>query len=96
MTNGKIHGHVEAVKGAVKETTGKVVGNQTLRAEGATQKAAGHAEVNAQTAANHVGGQMDSTKGSVKSTVGNVLGNEKMQAEGHAGHAKGETTKAFN
>lgn len=41
----RAHGNAEAAKGAVKETLGKAVGNHSMRAEGAGQRAAGNAEV---------------------------------------------------
>ncbi|KAJ3015633.1 hypothetical protein HKX48_004457 [Thoreauomyces humboldtii] len=58
---GKIHGHVEVAKGTVKETTGKVMGSQSLRVDGALQKAVGHAEAQAPTTANHVKGEVHPT-----------------------------------
>ncbi len=41
MNKDQVKGNVEQAKGAVKETTGKVVGNRDLQAEGAVDKAAG-------------------------------------------------------
>ena len=39
MNKDQVQGRVEQAKGAVKETTGKVVGNDRLRAEGKLDKA---------------------------------------------------------
>ncbi|KAG5460381.1 MAG: hypothetical protein BJ554DRAFT_7580 [Olpidium bornovanus] len=40
----KLHGQTEAAIGGAKETGGKVIGNESLQAKGANQKAAGNAE----------------------------------------------------
>lgn len=41
MNKDQVQGRVEQAKGAVKETTGKVVGNDRLRAEGKLDKTGG-------------------------------------------------------
>ena len=41
MNQDQVKGRMEQAKGAVKESTGKVVGNENLEAEGAVDKAAG-------------------------------------------------------
>lgn len=41
MNKDQVNGRLEQVKGQVKETTGKVVGNDRLRAEGQIDKTAG-------------------------------------------------------
>lgn len=41
MNKDQVSGRVEQAKGAVKETTGKAVGNKDLEAEGSVDKAAG-------------------------------------------------------
>jgi uncharacterized protein YjbJ (UPF0337 family) len=44
MNKDQVKGRVEEAKGAVKETTGKAVGNPNLRDEGTLDKAAGKAQ----------------------------------------------------
>ena len=44
MNNDQVKGRVEEAKGAVKETTGRVVGNRDLEAEGAVDKASGKSQ----------------------------------------------------
>lgn len=44
MNKDQVKGRAEQAKGAVKETTGKVVGNKDLQAEGTVDKAAGKAQ----------------------------------------------------
>jgi len=41
MNKDQVKGRIEQAKGAVKETTGKVVGNKNLEAEGQLEKAGG-------------------------------------------------------
>ncbi|KAJ3022528.1 hypothetical protein HKX48_005945 [Thoreauomyces humboldtii] len=92
----KTSGHMEAMKGSVKETIGKVTGNQSMRTEGAAQNAAGNAEVEAVTAKNHAEGTVDHATGNIKKNVGSALGNERMQAEGASTEMHGKATKAMN
>ena len=44
MNKDQVKGRVEQAKGAVKETTGKVVGNKKLETEGQIDKATGKAQ----------------------------------------------------
>lgn len=44
MNKNTVEGNLEQVKGAIKETVGKVVGNDRLEAEGEAQKVAGKAQ----------------------------------------------------
>lgn len=41
MNKDQIKGHIEEVKGIVKEVAGNIVGNQSLEAEGSAQKTVG-------------------------------------------------------
>ncbi|KAJ3178957.1 hypothetical protein HDU87_003226 [Geranomyces variabilis] len=89
MTSSTLTGHLNAAKGAVKETVGSATGNHSLHAKGVAEKAEGHAQVNAAKAGNHVDAAGDKTAGNIKKNVGNALGNERMQTEGGATEAKG-------
>ena len=44
MNKDQVKGRVEQAKGAVKETTGKAVGDRTLQGEGKVDKATGKAQ----------------------------------------------------
>jgi uncharacterized protein YjbJ (UPF0337 family) len=46
MNKDQVKGRAEEAKGAVKESTGKVIGNRDLEAEGAADKAAGKVQKN--------------------------------------------------
>jgi uncharacterized protein YjbJ (UPF0337 family) len=56
MDKDRIKGSAEQVKGAVKETAGKVFGNKKLETEGKTDKAGGKVQ-------NAVGGLKDAMRG---------------------------------
>lgn len=44
MNKDRVKGAAREARGAVKETTGKLTGNETLEAKGAAQKIAGKAQ----------------------------------------------------
>ena len=44
MNKDTVDGNLKQVKGSVKEALGKVTGNKSLEAEGATEKVAGKAQ----------------------------------------------------
>ena len=44
MNKDQVKGRVEQAKGAVKEATGKIVGNKNLEGEGKVEKATGKAQ----------------------------------------------------
>ncbi|KAJ9065645.1 hypothetical protein DSO57_1017399 [Entomophthora muscae] len=92
----KVSGAFTKVKGAVKETTGKVVGSDEIQAKGAAQKAEGKAETQAAKVKEHVEGTKDSIHGKAKDITGGFIGNEKLQAEGKGDQAYGDTKKAPN
>ncbi len=59
MNKDQVKGRVEEAKGAVKETTGKVVGNKDLQAEGTVDKTAGKTRANYGDAKEKVKGAID-------------------------------------
>ncbi len=46
MNKDQVNGRVEEAKGSIKETAGKVVGNEKLQAEGKLDKVTGKAQAN--------------------------------------------------
>ena len=58
----RVTGALDQAKGAIKETAGKVTGDQKLQAEGMADKAAGKAE-------SAVGGAKDAVRDATKPTV---------------------------
>ena len=59
MDKDRVSGAARQVKGAVKETVGRVTGDAKTRAEGAAEKAAGKVQ-------NIVGGAKDAVRDTVK------------------------------
>ncbi|KAF9355667.1 hypothetical protein BGX26_006257 [Mortierella sp. AD094] len=92
----KISNAFHTAMGEVKEGSGKVVGNETLYAEGAAEKASAEARAASLKAEHHARGAADSATGRVKSTVGAATGDTKTEAEGYLQQANGEIRKAFN
>jgi len=76
-------GRGDEVKGSIKETAGKVTGNERLQAEGKGDKAAGKAARETAGAGNQVGGGL-------KKAAGKITGSEQVQAEGEAQRIKGK------
>ncbi len=92
----KMSGYTDKLTGGIKETTGKVLGNQEMRAEGLAKKEKGKAEVQAAKAEQQTIGTGEKMKGGLKEGVGNVLGNERMRTEGQADRIKGDIRKDTN
>ena len=59
MNKDQVKGRVEQAKGAVKETTGKVVGNPELEAKGTVDKASGKVQATYGDAKEKVKGAID-------------------------------------
>ena len=59
MNKDQVKGRVEEAKGAVKETTGKVVGNKGLEGKGMVEKAAGKTQASYGDAKEKVKGAVD-------------------------------------
>ncbi|KAJ3178033.1 hypothetical protein HDU87_003811 [Geranomyces variabilis] len=92
----KTHGKIEEITGSVRETVGKVTGNQSMRADGAAQSARGTAEIEGVKAANYASGALDSAGGAIKKNLGSAINNQQMQAEGAATQAKGDLKREIN
>jgi uncharacterized protein YjbJ (UPF0337 family) len=78
---------IDEAKGAVKETAGKVTGNERLEAEGKTERTT--AKVGRETA-----GAANQAAGTIKREVGDALDNERLEAEGEAQRLKGKSQSA--
>ena len=100
MTNNngpsKVNGNVNAAVGTVKENIGHAVGNHSLEARGAADRAQGNAEVEVAKAQGYANGVVDNVSGSIKNAAGQVVGNDRMRAEGEAECLKGKAEKEAN
>jgi uncharacterized protein YjbJ (UPF0337 family) len=77
----------DELKGAVKQTVGKVLGNERLQAEGAADQATGKAVRETAGAGNQLGG-------TVKRAAGRALGSRQLELEGEAQRLKGQAQSA--
>ena len=75
------------LKGSLKQTAGKALGDEQMQADGAADKATGKAARETAGAANAAGGGL-------KKAAGKALGNERMQAQGEAQSLKGKAQRA--
>ena len=66
MTNHETHGKVKKLTGQVKEAAGVLVGNKTLEAKGARERAAGAAEESVGKAKRKVGELVDAVAKAIK------------------------------
>jgi uncharacterized protein YjbJ (UPF0337 family) len=80
-------GRSDEIKGGVKETAGKVFGDEGLEAEGAAQKDAGKVE-------RKTSGAFNEAKGSVKKAVGDMIDSPTLEAEGEMDKVKGKAERA--
>lgn len=80
-------GRKNEIVGGIKEGLGKVTGNDTLEAEGTTQKTAGKTE-------RKVSGAGHEVKGSIKSGAGSLLNSPTLKAEGEAEKVQGRIERA--
>ena len=92
----KVSGNLSAAAGAVKENVGYAVGNHSMEARGAADRAQGNAEVEAAKAKGYTEGVVNNVSGAVKNAAGQVVGNDRMRAEGEAERLKGKAEKEAN
>ncbi|KCV70274.1 hypothetical protein H696_02604 [Fonticula alba] len=92
----KISGQWETAKGAVNEAYGKMVGNESIRAQGVAQKAAGQAELAAARSKQATDAACDQMVGTAKEAAGRAAGDKKLAAEGHLQGMKGDFNRATN
>ncbi|KAJ3054914.1 hypothetical protein HK097_000380 [Rhizophlyctis rosea] len=92
----KTSGHASQIGGAVKQNIGSLLGDRSMQAEGASQRAQGDAEVQAAKAQQFTEGAVDAAGGNIKKHIGAMLGDESMRASGASTQAKGEAQKAAN
>jgi uncharacterized protein YjbJ (UPF0337 family) len=89
-------GTLEKVSGVIKESIGKVIGNERLEAEGKTEQFEGNARIELAKATERAKGTFEQAAGVVKHKVGQVIGNDVMAAEGKAKALKGEVRQSVN
>lgn len=102
MENSRIEGIAHQVKGAVKESLGKAIGDAKLAADGTAERTMGDAQNAADTNGDQVFG-IDTErvkgighqlKGALIQGIGSLVGNPKLQADGVAEQLAGKAQNA--
>ncbi|MEO6780278.1 MAG: CsbD family protein [Bradyrhizobium sp.] len=102
MENSRIEGIGHQVKGAVKESLGKAIGDAKLAADGTAERTIGDAQNAADTGGDQVFG-IDTErvkgighqlKGALIQGIGSLVGNPKLQADGVAEQLAGKAQNA--
>ncbi len=75
------------MKGNLKETAGKLTGNERMEGEGKAEKDVAKTQ-------RKLGGMGDEAKGKVKESVGKLTGNERTEAEGDMDQMKGKIKRS--
>jgi uncharacterized protein YjbJ (UPF0337 family) len=104
MENARIEGIVHQVKGGVKESLGKAIGDAKLAADGAAERTIGDAQNAAGTGAgadqvfgidtDRIRGIGHQLKGTLLQRLGSLVGNPKLQADGVAERLAGKEQNA--
>lgn len=98
MSNASERAEAEAQKlgGKIKQTVGKVIGNQQMEAEGVAKELQGDAREAAAKGKERAKGAIEEVAGAIKNRVGHVIDNDLMVAEGKAKELKGEARQKAN
>jgi uncharacterized protein YjbJ (UPF0337 family) len=101
MDNTRIEGMGHQLKGAVKETVGKIIGDAKLVSDGAAERARGHAQTGAGGGplipgidTDRIAGVGHQLKGAIKQGFGNLIGDAKLAADGSAERSLGKSKDA--
>jgi uncharacterized protein YjbJ (UPF0337 family) len=78
---------LDEAKGSVKEGVGKLVGNERMQTEGATERTTAKAARESKGAAKQAAGNL-------KMAAGKLVGNERLHAEGQAQDTEGAVQRA--
>jgi len=92
----KLHGAKDKVVGALKETTGKVLGSETLQTEGHSQYLHGVQELEAARTHQSLKGATEQATGATKEGLGKATGDTELQTEGVAEKVKGDIRDKTN
>ncbi|KAF9940464.1 hypothetical protein BGZ75_003819 [Mortierella antarctica] len=79
--------------GGAKQSIGNALGNSSLAAKGAAQKAHAETDQKATDAKTHAEGLGNTIQGNIQKTFGAAVGNHTLEAKGHANVARGEVQK---
>jgi uncharacterized protein YjbJ (UPF0337 family) len=103
MENKRIEGIGHQIKGTLKQTLGKLLGDAKLVSDGGAERAAGDAQNIASTAGGQIVPGVDTDritgvghqmKGAIKAGYGRLVGDGKLEAEGSAERDAGKLQNA--
>ncbi|KAG0231797.1 hypothetical protein BGW42_008630 [Actinomortierella wolfii] len=80
--------------GTAKEKIGSAIGNESLAASGAEQRARGETAQKAADAKTHTEGLQNKARGEIQKNVGSLTDNTSQQAKGHANVALGDAQRS--
>jgi len=92
----QVKGAGQQVKGKIKETAGKAVGNPRLQVEGNLEKNVGKVRQAAARPIEAVKGAVQEAKGSLKRGMGEAAGNPSLAGEGEAERVEGKVRRKAN
>jgi uncharacterized protein YjbJ (UPF0337 family) len=96
MSNERLKGKAEEIKGNVKQGVGRLIGDEQLEAQGQVDELEGQGRQEAAKAAEQLKGAGEQVKGAVKGAVGDLVDDPKLQAEGDAEQLKGQARQKAN
>jgi uncharacterized protein YjbJ (UPF0337 family) len=100
MDKNHIEGIGHVVKGAMKESLGKIIGDAKLASDGSAERASGKEQYAAGADGlvgvdgDRIAGIGHQIKGALKEGLGNITGNPKLEAEGIAERGAGKAQNA--
>jgi uncharacterized protein YjbJ (UPF0337 family) len=92
----QMKGAGQQVKGKVKETTGRAVGNPRLEVEGNLEKNVGKVRQAVARPMEAVKGAAQEAKGSIKRSVGEAAGDPDLAGQGEAERVSGKVRRKLN
>jgi uncharacterized protein YjbJ (UPF0337 family) len=94
--NSRARGRNQALVGKGKQGVGKLIGNQQMQAEGATEVMQGEADEAAVKASERVIGAVEVLSGTIKRTMGDMIKSPKLSHEGQTEAITGKHRQKVN
>ena len=89
-------GKLQEIGGSVKETVGRVVGNERIEDEGRGDKLEGQDRQEVAKGVGRVKGAAEEVAGNIKQGLGDLTGSERLRDEGEADELKGKARQDLN
>lgn len=95
-TSQRIEAAGQQIKGTVKRSLGRLIGDKKMETQGRAAQRSAHAKLKAVQTKETAKAQVEKATGTIKHRIGKALGNEQMMAEGKAKNLKGRARAAVN